>query len=312
MDLSGLTFDDVLLRPQRGVLNSRKEADISCPSLNLDIPLISAAMPSVATARLIYELTELGGMGVVHRMNRSDEEIVDEFNKTYVMPAVAIGIGSDIRALYTCGATVFVLDVAHAHSNVAIDFVKQLKDNWGSVIYVIAGNVATAEAAWDLEEAGADAIKVGIGPGSACTTRQVTGFGVPQLEAIQQCSLAMRQSGVPIIADGGIRNSGDIVKALAAGADAVMIGSLFAHAIEAENGGTHYGCASHRVNGHNAPEGMEITIETPPEPLESIVKRLTWGIRSGISYAGATNIKELQENAEWIKLSDAGRKESKL
>lgn len=311
MDLSGLTFDDVLLRPQKGVLNSRKEADISCPSLSLDIPFISAAMPSVATTELISELTRLGGMGVVHRMNRGEQELISDFEKTNRLAAVAVGLNTYINKLYEAGVMLFVLDIAHAHTDVSLKSISRFKKNY-PFAKLIAGNVATAEGAYDLMNAGADAIKVGIGPGSVCTTRQVTGFGVPQLEAIQQARMGVEDHRIPIIADGGIRNSGDIVKALAAGADAVMIGSLFAHAIEAENGGTHYGCASHKVNGHNAPEGIEMTITAPPEPLESIVKRLTWGIRSGISYAGATNIKELQENAEWIKLSDAGRKESKL
>jgi IMP dehydrogenase/GMP reductase len=307
MNLDGLTFDDVLLRPQKGRLYSRKYADISVPQLGLKIPLISAPMPSVASTQLLTEITRLGGLGVVHRMNRTTEEMIADFNSAHGMPAVAYGFSTqDFAGLYEAGVRCFVLDVAHAHSNLGLAEIEDAK-SWKDDIFLIAGNVATQEGAIQLAMAGADAIKVGIGPGSVCTTRQVTGFGVPQLEAIQQCS----DVNVPIIADGGIRNSGDIVKALAAGADAVMIGSLFANSIEANNGGMHYGCASKRVNGHHAPEGMEKEVEGL-EPLEDIVKRLTWGIRSGISYGGATNIRELQENAEWIRISDAGRVESKL
>jgi IMP dehydrogenase/GMP reductase len=315
MNFEGLTFDDVLLRPKRGVLPSRKLADVSVPALGLKIPLIAAPMPSVASVPLLIEISRLGGMGVVHRMNRTVREIWDDYVAAVGPPAVAIGLElTKLDQLYENGVRRFVLDIAHAHSDVAIDNVEYIKKYYKDV-YLIAGSVATYGGADELIEAGADALRVGIGPGSVCTTRQVTGFGVPQLEAIQDVSWYVKNnaSHIPIIADGGIRNSGDIVKALAAGADAVMIGGLFARSLEAQNGGVHYGCASKRVNGHNAPEGTEETFTTDlAEPLEDIVKRLTWGIRSGISYAGATNIRELQENADWIRLTDAGRKESKL
>ena len=310
MDLTGLTFDDVLLRPQKGVLNSRSDADISSPLIGLSVPLIAAPMPSVASTNLLAEMARLGSYGVVHRMNRTAKEVISDYENSHVMPPVAVGLNFfDFDALYDYGCRTFFLDVAHAHSNRAIKFIKCVSTY--PFAYLIAGNIATAEAAHDLVDAGADGLKVGIGPGSVCTTRQVTGFGVPQLEAIQEVGSAVFDCGIPVIADGGIRNSGDIVKALAAGADAVMIGSLFARSIEA-GGLSHYGNASHRVNGHNAPEGIEVNFETPAEPLKDIIKRLCWGIRSGISYAGATNIKELRDNAEWIKLTEAGRAESKL
>ncbi len=309
MDLSGLTFDDVILKPQKGVLYSRKDADISVPSLGIDVPFVSAPMPSVASPRLLREITRLGGLGVVHRMNRSEHDIGASWATCHNNKiAAAIGLNTDVVWLFELGVRKFVFDVAHAHMDQALELLTDFKGRYEDEIFLIAGNVATSDGAIALEQAGADAIKVGIGPGSVCTTRQVTGFGVPQLEAIQETSSSV---SIPVIADGGIRNSGDCVKALAAGASAVMIGSLFAHSVEAETD-SHYGCASHQMNGHNAPEGMSVTITVEPEPLETIVKRLTWGIRSGISYGGATNIQELQENAEWIQLTDAGRKESKL
>lgn len=312
MSLQGLTFDDVLLRPQRGVLESRRDADISSPRLNLQIPFFSAPMPSVSSVPLMREITRLGGAAVVNRMNRTPEQQLSDWSLVK-SPNCYVAIGIDKEAFiyfHSSGVENFVLDVAHAYSERAIDFVTWINGGAFGKCRLIAGNVATEEGAAELYAAGAGSIKVGIGPGSVCTTRQVTGFGVPQLEAISEC--AGLNSRRTIIADGGIRNSGDIVKALAAGADAVMIGSLFASSIEAQNNGVHYGCASKQVNGHHAPEGTTMTIETPLEPLETIVKRLAWGVRSGISYAGATNIAELQENAEWIRLTDAGRKESKL
>jgi len=315
MNLTGLTFDDVLLRPKRGVLNTREEADITVPPLGLLIPIFSAPMPSVASTQLLVEIIRLGGEGVVHRMNRSVGEILSDWYNAHEMQAVAIGLDPvDFVGLYQAGVRKFVLDVAHAHSDRVLRVVENFKNYGDKDINLVVGNVATYEGTSAVISAGADVVKVGIGPGSVCTTRTVTGFGVPQLEAIQECSRAAAQygEGVPVIADGGIRNSGDIVKALAAGADAVMIGSLFAHAREAQNDGVHYGCASKRVNDHHAPEGIEKEITGEIEPLKDIVKRLTWAIKSGISYGGATNIKELQENAEWITLTDAGRRESKL
>jgi IMP dehydrogenase/GMP reductase len=313
--LEGLTFDDVLLRPQLGVLESRSEADISVPILHLKIPLIAAPMPSVASVKLLKEIQFLGGMGVTHRFQEPVKQARD-FIESGTRTWAAIGIHDGLERTATLKRyreTTFVLDVAHAHSTPVLRFIEAWKSRFPYLTLVV-GNVATYQGASDLCKAGADAIKVGIGPGSVCTTRKVTGFGVPQLEAIQECregSWESDEGHIPVIADGGIRNSGDIVKALAAGADAVMIGSLFARSIEA-GATSHYGCASEKINGHHAPEGIEITIETPPEPLEAIVKRLTWGIRSGLSYGGATNIQELQENAEWIRITDAGREESKL
>jgi len=315
MSLEGCAFDDVLLKPQLGVLASRKDADISVKSFGLNIPLIAAPMPSVASTNLIREITRLGGMGVVHRMNRTEEQQISDYENSYVHPPVAIGLDEDIPILIDYGVKSFVLDVAHAHSSPVLDLIREIKKRFPE-IFLTAGNIATSDGAFALAEAGADAIKVGIGPGHVCTTRQVTGFGVPQLQAIEESSRIVRSNyfkrEIPVIADGGIRNSGDIVKALAAGADAVMIGSLFARSIEAGNGGVYWGNASSFVNNYWAPEGMHVNFVEPPEPLEDIVKRLSWGIRSGISYAGATNIAELRENAEWIRISDAGRKESKL
>jgi len=315
MNLEGLTFDDVLLRPQKGVLESRSHADISVPSLNLYLPFISAPMPSVASRELIRNLSNMGGRGVIHRMHRSEDDLINEFeagtNIGDVNPWVAIGLDHNVEYMIERQPQMryFVLDIAHAHSEAAMERVNNLKSRLKDKIFLIAGNVATWKGAAALESAGADAIKVGIGPGSVCTTRQVTGFGVPQLEAIDAVASVGIQ--IPIIADGGIRNSGDIVKALAAGADAVMIGSLFARSIEAGTT-SHYGCASKQVNGHHAPEGIEQKIEGDRESLEAIVKRLAWGIRSGVSYGGATSLTELRENAEWIRLTDAGRRESKL
>jgi IMP dehydrogenase len=262
-------------------------------------------MPSVTDGYLASEMWGLGGIGVIHRF----QDVASQIRELAVAGFDAYcAIGLDERrldALRLAGCYRFCLDVAHAHSDPVLEFVATNASIRGETWMV--GNVATAEGTLDLEEAGADTIKVGIGPGAACMTRTVTGFGVPQLSAIMECAEAAE---APIIADGGIRNSGDVVKALAAGAVAVMIGSLFASAKEAPNNGEFYGCASNVLNGHRAPEGVSITITQEKEPLEDIVKRLAWGLRSGISYAGARNLYELYTNAEWIKLTDGARAES--
>lgn len=317
MSLEGMTFDDVLLKPQHGVLDRRKDADISTivGDTNLRIPIFSAPMPSVASKSLLDKLAWLGGAPVINRVgegkDRSTEEMIaDYYSISYYKNSafVAVGLQTDIALFCEANIFKFVLDVAHAHTDKVLRFIENTKTLHPEII-LVAGSVATAEGAYELLEAGADALRVGIGPGSACTTRSVTGFGVPQLQAIEECAHVAEHK--PVIADGGIRGSADVVKSLAAGADAVMIGGLFARSIEA-GGLSHYGNASEKINGHRAPEGIEITFEEPPEPLENIVKRLTWGLRSGISYAGATNIEELQCSPQWIKLTDAGRSESKL
>lgn len=317
-DFEGLSFDDVLLRPQKSVLKTRVDADLTTSFLGreLRVPFLSAPMPSVTGPMLAIHLNRHGGLPVLHRFCSISEQFDEYYQmKTYgINPAVSIGIHDGIERTHPflgAGANIFVLDVAHAHSDPVIQFVKNWKQAMGGYdVKLVVGNIATTEAAWDLYAAGADALKVGIGPGSVCTTRQVTGFGVPQLQAIRDVKVRLG-SWTPIIADGGIRNSGDIVKALAAGADVVMIGSLFAHAEEAPNHGTHYGCASSRLGERSAPEGIDMGIISK-EPLADIVNRLAGGLRSGISYGGGTNIAELRAKADWIKLTDAGRKESKL
>jgi IMP dehydrogenase len=211
---------------------------------------------------------------------------------------------------YNAGARIFCLDVAHGDHTQVINYVKNFKELGPKDTKLIVGNIATASGAFRLMEAGADAIKIGIGPGAACRTREVTGFGVPQLTAIM--NIASIMNGFPhvrLIADGGIKNSGDIVKALAAGADTVMIGSLLAGCDEAPNPGQYYGNASVQLNGHRAPEGIGgYVLKTGS--TEDTIKELAWGIRSGLSYGGATNIKELKENAQFIQVTAAGQHES--
>jgi IMP dehydrogenase len=260
----------------------------------------------------------------------------DHKGRLRVGAAVGVRPGFLERAamLLDAGADAIVVDIAHGHSDNAIEAVQALRHEFGE-IEIIAGNVATAEGTRDLIEAGADAVKVGVGPGSICITRIVTGFGVPQLTAIAECADAAREYGVPIIADGGIRTSGDVVKALAAGASSVMIGSLLAGTRESpgvvitrngrrykvSRGMASLGAAMSRPDrqyeddGEDpawtrmVAEGVEAAVPYRGS-VNDVLNQLIGGLRSGLSYGGATTIEELQANAEFVKITGAGLRES--
>ncbi len=258
--------------------------------------------------------------------------------------AAAVGVKGDhmlrSRKLLDAGADALVVDIAHGHSVYAIDTVKEIKREFGDV-EVVAGNVATAKGALDLIRAGADAVKVGVGSGSICVTRVVTGSGVPQLTAIIDSAAGAEDNDVPVIADGGVRNPGDVTKAIAAGASSVMIGSLFAGTEESPGptvlkDGVRYkltrGMASlaatvdrrvreSRANGPREDELIEEIIEeSVPEGVEGlipykgrvdeVVKQLVGGLRSGMSYSGAHTLAELRKNAEFMRITSAGHNES--
>lgn len=277
----------------------------------------------------------------VSRPHENPSASLDE--KGRLMVGAAIGVTANemerTAALLEAGADALVLDIAHGHADHCIRMVKRIRADFPAA-QIIAGNVASRDGARELAEAGASAIKVGIGPGSICTTRIVTGFGVPQLTAIIDSVEGVRESGIdiPVIADGGIQKAGDLVKALAAGAETVMVGSLFAGTEEAPGspvirdgqkvkvvrgmaslGATMGRRAAERGQDESAedaedwdkvvPEGVEAVV--PYRGLVSeVLTQLVGGLRSGLSYGGAHNIKELQENAEFIEITPAGVKES--
>jgi len=263
--------------------------------------------------------------------------------KGHLRVGAAIGVRpEDMRraeALLAAGADVLVLDIAHGHADHCIDMVKNLRRQFPQS-QIVAGNVASSEGARELAEAGADAIKVGIGPGSICTTRIVTGFGVPQLTAIMESAAGVAEAGIdiPVIADGGIKTSGDLVKALAAGASTAMIGSMFAGCEEApgatviRNGqkvkvvrgmaslGAAMGRKAAEQGEDESAENQADWDKVVPEGVEAVVPYRGWvseilyqlvgGLRSGLSYGGASTIKELQDNAEFIEITAAGVRES--
>jgi IMP dehydrogenase len=240
---------------------------------------------------------------------------------------------SRVEALLKAGVDVIVIDTAHGHSQGVIDAVAALKRTFPQ-IELVAGNVATAEAAQALIKAGADAIKVGIGPGSICTTRIVAGVGVPQITAISECAKIARKFGIPIIADGGVKFSGDLTKAVAAGADVVMIGSLFAgteespgdtilyqgRAYKSYRGMGSLGAMSVGSKDRYFQEDVENEVKLVPEGIEGMVQlrgplganihQLIGGLRAGMGYTGCHTVRELQMNARFIKITSAGLKES--
>ncbi len=236
----GLTFDDVLLTPGYSDF-SRSDIDLSTQfskNITLKIPLVSSPMDTVTESRLAIELARLGGMGIIHRNLRPSDQ-ADEVEKVkakgYVVGA-AIGVSEGYKerldALVKAGADAIVLDSAHGWTNKFIEALQFIKNTY-SQVDVIVGNIATFDAAEDLCKAGADSLRVGMGPGAICTTRIISGMGVPQITAVMETYRAAKKYGVPVIADGGIKYSGDMIKAIAAGANTVMMGSFFASVEEA-------------------------------------------------------------------------------
>jgi IMP dehydrogenase len=259
-------------------------------------------------------------------------------SKQRLLVAAAVGVGADrdarVEALIKAGVDVIVVDTAHGHSRGVIDSVKDLRKNFKGSYEIVAGNVATAEATRALIEAGVDAVKVGIGPGSICTTRVVAGVGVPQVTAIDDCARAAQGSGVPIIADGGIKYSGDIVKAIAAGASTVMVGSLFAgteespgetilyqgRSYKAYRGMGSLGAMRQGSKDRYFQGGVQDEKKLVPEGIEGRVPykgtvgmnifQLMGGLRAGMGYCGTKDIEALQTKATFVQITSAGLKES--
>lgn len=328
----GLTFDDVLIVPSKSDVRSRRDPVLTSQltkKIAIDTPIVSANMDTVTAAEMAIAMNRLGGFGILHRFLPIEEQVAEiqrvrDTGAEHV--GASIGVSDDFRErarqLVNAGADVITIDIAHGHSISMIESMKWLKDAAPDV-QLIAGNIATPDGAEDLIQAGADAIKVGIGPGSMCTTRIITGCGVPQLTAIALCSEVAREHGVPVIADGGIKTSGDIVKAFAAGASTVMLGSMLAGTIETpgeiKGGRKQYrGMASKAaqvswrggVPTGMAPEG-ESTLVNIKGHVSDVLLEITGGIRSGMSYINATSIADISLKARFIEMSHSGAHESK-
>lgn len=327
-----LCFNDILLVPEYSSLDSRTTpSTATClGGLHLEVPLISAPMDSITGKYMLLVMSHLGGIGILTRhINLPDDEELAmqmrEIKWAYDHGATnigcAIGVKGDVekktRSLIGIGCNVICLDVAHGdHEKVyeAITILLGIQDNHKFVI--MAGNVCTPGAVNRFADHGVNAIKVGIGPGAACTTRLVTGFGYPQLSAIQEAykSLGGRHKDVSIVADGGLRTSGDMVKSLWAGADACMIGYMLAgtNATPLIDGKKIYrGMSSRAASGRPdiAPEGIEIEMGDMGQ-TEEVVMEYIKGIRSGLAMGGAINFKELRRNVDYVVVSPLSMEET--
>jgi IMP dehydrogenase len=338
---NGLSYDDVLLRPRRSDVRSRSDPDINSVlvgDIEVETPIISAPMDSVTESQMAQTLADNGGVGIIHRFLDVEEQAS---NVEQVDGQVGASVGIDnewlerAHTVVDAGADFVCIDVAHAHSDMCLESVQTLQSELD--VPIMAGNVSTREGAVDLVRAGADGVKVGIGPGSHCLTREVAGVGVPQVTAIKEVTEGLKKARVrgdiddtyiPVVADGGIQSSGDISKALTLGADTVMIGGLFggceespAPVVEVEVRGSSNtseskkykktrGMASedarddHDLSDNKVAEGGSGL--TPYKgSATNVIKKLSSGLQTSFSYLGAHNIEEARKRSQFIRVSNS-------
>jgi IMP dehydrogenase len=327
-----LSYDDVLLVPRYSDIESRSEINISTDlgrGLTLPLPILSSPMDTVSEDRMAHAIDLAGGAGIIHRYNSVIEQvrmIGSARDKGATNVGVAVGVSGDFieRAMLglRAGATFICVDVAHGHHCLMREALSQLRHTIGEEVHLMAGNVATLAGLNSLADWGADSVRCNIGGGSICSTRVQTGHGLPGFQTIIDCARTDRK--VTIIADGGIRNSGDMVKALAAGADAVMCGSLFAGTDETpgtvfrDTDGrqwkTYRGMASKEAQikwrgTYSSFEGVSAKVPYRGS-VTAILEDLERGIRSGLSYSGARTLSALRGGAKFVVQTPAGQSES--
>ncbi len=333
----GLTFDDVLLVPRYSEISSRKHPILKThitKNYTIDLPVITANMDTITEAEMACAMAGLGAIGSLHRFMSEEEQVKQvEKIKAYLLEnnlktpiAASIGVKEEgmkrAELLVAAGVQIITLDIAHGDSIMMLETLDYLKKRFPKVD-VIAGNVATSDGVKRMIDRGADAVKVGIGPGSMCTTRIITGHGVPQLSAIALAVKVAGPLGIPVIADGGLKNSGDIVKALAAGASSVMVGSLVSGTLETP-GELKGGMKQYRGMASKAaqvswrgemPQGMAAEGESTQIPCKgsvaNVINELMGGLRSGMTYIGVDNIKAMSETALFVQMTASGMSESK-
>ena len=336
-----LTFDDVLLLPKySNILPANTNISLKLTKkISLKVPFLTSAMDTVTESKMAIAIAKEGGMGIIHRnlniKNQSNE--IKKVKKQKLIVGAAIGTNKEdlerATSLISNGADLIVIDTAHGHSSKVLKILSILKKRIKD-IPICVGNIATGEAAKKLYNAGADIIKVGIGPGSICTTRMVAGIGVPQISAVMNVKKAMNKKNIKIISDGGVKFSGDIAKALAAGADAIMMGSIFAGTDESPGrkfkikgktykqyrgmgsiGAMSAGSANryfqknYKDKSKFVPEGVEGRVEFKGK-VSKIIYQLQGGLRSSMGYIGAKNLREINNKAKFVKITKAGFYES--
>ena len=336
-----LTFDDVLLLPRYSeVLPSDTDISVKLTDqIDLKVPFLSSAMDTVTESEMAIAIAKSGGIGVVHRnlnIKKQTKEII-KVKKRNLLVGAAVGTNKEdidrAKSLVANGCDLIVIDTAHGHSEKVLKILSKLKKIDKSTP-ICVGNIATGEAAKKLYNSGADIIKIGIGPGSICTTRMVAGVGVPQISAIMEVKKSLKNKKIKIISDGGIKFSGDIAKAIAAGADAIMMGSIFAGTSESPGkkfsikgkiykqyrgmgsiGAMSSGSANRyfqkkfKDKSKFVPEGVEGRVEFKGN-VSKIIYQLKGGLKSSMGYIGAKNLKQIKKNAKFIKITKAGFYES--
>lgn len=337
-----LCFDDILLVPQRSRVVSRHSVNTNMiigsgiRSIHLNLPIIAAPMDTVCDVEMCIVMSNAGGLGILHRYMSYDEQVTkaEALAKGEIRFGVAIasnnGFMEQAQRLYDVGVRVLLVDTANGHGKYAVDAVKSLRDKFDDV-HIMAGNIATADGFARLSNAGADSVRVGIGGGSACTTRIVSGHGAPTLASIMDCDRWLEEFGsngtdtCSIVADGGIRNSGDMVKSFAAGAHAVMVGSMLAGTDESpgtvfiNEQGQHVkafrGMASKEAQeaatgSISVAEGISTTLPYKGS-VKNILDEIRGGLGSGCSYSGVHNLEELSSFARYIRVTQASLGESR-
>ena len=337
-----LTFDDVTLAPNYSdVLPSEVDTSIKLSeNLKLRIPILTSAMDTVTESRMAIAIAKAGGIGVIHRNLNIKDQIseIKKVKKQKLLVGAAVGAGPNehkrVEQIIKEGVDLIVVDTAHGHTKKVGEIIRFIKKQKTKKVTLCAGNIATAEAAKYLLNLGVDIIKVGIGPGSICTTRLVAGIGVPQLSAILSVRNGLKNKKAKIISDGGIKYSGDLAKAFAAGADAVMIGSLFAGTDEtpgklitkngkkfksfrgmgsvgAMNKGSadRYFQKKQKDTSKYVPEGVEGYVKYKGK-VDSVIYKLVGGLKSSMGYLGAKQIKNLRDKPRFVKITKAGFYES--
>ena len=337
-----LTFDDVTLVPKYSeILPSEVDTSIILTShLRLKIPLLSSAMDTVTESRMAIAIANAGGLGIIHRNLEISKQLLEikKVKAKKLLVGAAVGAGPNefkrAEAILKENVNMIVVDTAHGHTKKVSEIIKFIKKNKNKKTALCAGNIATAQAAKFLLNLGVDIIKVGIGPGSICTTRLVAGIGVPQLSAILNVRNGLKNKNIKVISDGGIKYSGDLAKAFAAGADAVMIGSLFAGTDEtpgklikkngklfksfrgmgsvgAMNKGSadRYFQSKQKDTSKYVPEGVEGFAKYKGK-VENIIFKLIGGLRSSMGYLGSKQIKNLRDKPQFVKITKAGFYES--